>query len=155
MKNYEDKNIRFMIPADWKVNYFGLDDRLIYTVVIPSDLPGHNFTMDICVDPENPYMASMDKQGLTDLFNEEPSVANYEVEHCEILTNPMDKKIFYLVQKPVQDTSLPYKISLFLPVGEPNAKSTVISSYNVLAADTYKDNHEQLLALVQSIAILQ
>lgn len=152
MTVFDDEYIRIMIPEKWDLHYSEINSRKIYTLVAPAAIPNRNITIDIFLDPPNPYLASMDKTALIDVHDQDHT-AGHTIVQCEILPGKSGKQLFYLVQKHPEDIPSPYKVSFYSPVEDTGAPYAVMSSFNQIDHTTFDQIKDILPEIAKSIDI--
>lgn len=152
MTVFDDEYIRITIPEKWEIHYSEIDSRKIYTLVAPSAIPNRNVTIDIFLDPPNPYMSGMNKTALLD-EHEQDHTAGHTIVQCEILPGKSGKQLFYLVQKHPENILSPYKVSFYSPVEDAGASYAVMSSFNQIDHTTFDQLKDVLPEIAKSIEI--
>ena len=152
MTVFDDQYIRMTIPEKWEIHYSEIDSRKIYTLVAPSAIPNRNVTIDIFLDPPNPYMSGMNKTALLDA-HEQDHTAGHTIVQCEILPGKSGKQLFYLVQKHPENILSPYKVSFYSPVEDAGASYAVMSSFNQIDNTTFDQLKDILPEIAKNIEI--
>lgn len=115
---HSDDKLSFQYPRHWELFVNDGGDKTYYTLQVNDEQKNSLFAYSFEVQPADEYQLRQDKAGLEDIFNNPVGA----ISRSEFVTTKSGEKAYYM-ESQADDLS---RISMFLPVGDTQAKNTVI-----------------------------